>query len=358
MALKTILTAGSLLAALLIGQLETAGAQNIHIPDARFEHRDLEQTDETRPLATPGIFDYDAQIFAPLEFKSDDQLEPRIGFYVEYDRTYLSLSKAPRLSAPGLNQVDLGSTWTWGTHYEFGWFTEDDTGWTVAFQQNRGNAFANGQDSLILNPTLITNALATVEVNRVFRQAMSNGSTLEPYIGLRYFNVADRTLEDTDQDFVIGVLPADNRFIQNAQNNTIGIQAGARHARRKGRWRFTTDGALIASYNQQEYFASDILQEITPGGVILTTVSETSVEDQSFVPALDLQFDIAFNVTRDITLKTGVQTLYLWNGINRANTLTTGLNPNSIISGGIGATETNGTRFIAAGFIFGFEWRR
>jgi hypothetical protein len=358
MALKQILTTGSLLAAMIIGQLETAEAQDIHIPGVRFEHRELEQPEETTPMATPGVFDYDAQIFAPMEFTSDDQVEPRSGFHVSYDRTYLSLSKAPRLSSAGSNLVDLGSNWTWGTRYQFGWFGENDTGWTINYQRNEGNAFQNGQDVLVSNPMLVTNLFSSVELNKVFRQAMSSGNTLEPYVGMRYFNVNDETLEDTNQDFVVGFLPADNRFKQKAHNNMIGFHAGARHGRRSGRWRFTNDIAVTAAYNQQEYFATDILREITPGGNIITSISETSVEDQSFVPALDFEFDIAFNVTRDITLKTGVQAMYLWTGVNRANTLTTGLNPNSILSGGIGATDTNDTRFLAAGFIFGFEWRR
>ena len=346
------------MAALFIGQFETAEAQ-IHLPGPRFEHRDLEQPDETMPMATPGVFDYDAQIFAPMDFVSDDQLEPRIGFYLSYDRTYLSLSKAPRLDpANTSNQIALGSNFVWGSRYNFGWFGENETGWSISYQRNRGNAYHNGQDILVSNPMLVTNGFASLEINRMFRQTMSSGSVLEPYLGLRYYNVHDETLEDTNQDFVIGVLPADNRFKQEATNNMVGFHAGARHTRRAGKWRFTTDGSMTAAYNQQSYLASDILREITPSGVILTSISETTVEDQSFVPAIDFEFDIAYNVTRDITLKTGVQAVYLWTGINRANTLTTGLNPNSILSGGIGATETNDTRFLAAGFIFGFEWRR
>ena len=358
MALKKILTAGSMLAAIFVGHFTTAKAQ-IHIPGPRFEHRELEGSDETMPLATPGVFDYDAQVFAPMDFASDDQIEPRIGFYMSCDRTYLSLSKSPRLdNAVNTNQVDLGSNFVWGSRYQLGWFNENETGWSLIYQQNRGNAYANGQDILISNPMLVSNAFRSFEINRVFRQAMSSGNTLEPYLGLRYFNVHDETIEDTNQDFIIGFLPADNRFKQEASNNMVGFHAGARHSRRSGRWRFTTDGAVTAAYNHQEYFATDILREISPSGVILTSVSETSVEDQSFVPAIDVEFDIAFNVTRDITLRTGVQAMYLWTGINRANTLTTGINPNSILSGGIGATQTNDTRFLAAGFIFGFEWRR
>jgi len=342
---------------LIIGQLSTADAQ-IHIPGARFEHRELEQSDETMPMATPGVFDYDAQIFAPMEFVSDKQMEPRDGFFISFDKTYLSLSKAPRLSSGGSNLVDLGSNFVWGSRYQFGWFAENETGWGITFQNNRGNAFHNGQDVLVSNPMLVTNAFSSLEINRIFRQEMSSGSTLEPYIGLRYFNIHDETLEDTTQDFIFGFLPADNRFKQEANNNMIGFHAGARHSRRSGRWRFTTDGALSASYNHQEYWATDILREITPGGSVITSISETSVEDQSFVPTIDVEFDIAFNVTRDITLKTGVQAMYLWSGVNRANTLTTGLNPNSVLSGGVGATETNDTRYMAAGFIFGLEWRR
>ena len=358
MALKNILTAGTILIALLAGQTDWANAQ-IHIPGPRFNHRDLEQSDETMPLATPGVFDYDAQVFAPLDFASDDQIEPRIGFYVSYDRTYLSLSKSPRIgTAVDTNLVDLGSNFVWGTRYQFGWFAENETGWSIVFQNNEGNSFANGQDILVSNPMLVTNAFRSVEINRVFRQKTSSGATLEPYIGLRYFNVHDETLEDTNQDFIVGFLPADNRFRQEANNNAVGFHAGARHSRRSGRFRFTTDGSLTAAYNQQEYFATDILREITANNVILTSISETSVEDQSFVPALDFEYNIAYNVSRDITLRTGVQVMYLWTGINRANTLTTGINPNSILSGGIGATETNDTRFIAAGFVFGFEWRR
>ena len=221
MALKNILTAGSLLAALIFGQIETANAQ-IHIPGPRFEHRDIEQTDGTMPLATPGVFDYDAQVFAPLDFDSDEQLEPRIGFYVSYDRTYLSLSKSPRIAnGVNTNLGDLGSNFVWGTRYQFGWFAENETGWSIVFQQNEGNAFQNGQDILISNPMLVTNAFRSLEINRVFRQATSSGATLEPYIGLRYFNINDETLEDTNQDFIVGFLPADNRFKQEASNLSL-----------------------------------------------------------------------------------------------------------------------------------------
>jgi len=345
MALKHILTVGSLLAALLIGNAQAVKAQvqDIHLPDERFQHRELEKSDHT-PVPTPGVFDYDAQIFAPLEFVNDKQLEPRVGFYLEYDRTFLSLSGGGRIeSGQGNASTHIGDNYTWGTRYHFGWFSENDTGWAISYQQNEGNTFlGQGIGGAIAN-RLITTNFETVEVNRVFRQSSKHGAVLEPYGGLRYYGVTDETTEDL----------AFNRFRQKATNSTVGLQAGVRHSRRSGKWRFTTDGAVVAAYNQQKLSVSDV-----GAGGGLSGISRSSASDQSFVPSLDGEFDISYNVTRDITLKTGVQVNYLWDGINRANTLTAGLNPNSVLSGGPGATDTNSQRFIAAGFIFGFEWRR
>lgn len=345
MALKKILTAGTLLAALIIGQSQDAQAQSIHLPGARFEHRDLEHSDETLPLATPGVFDYDAQVFAPVDFVSDDQLEPRIGFYLSYDKTYLSLSGTPRITPGGASEA-AGNNFTWGTRYNFGFYSENETGWAFSFQENNGLSFPNGRDFLDGGtPTVVDTNFSSAELNRTFRQSSKTGKVLEPYLGLRYFAISDETFEDT----ALGGGPG-NRFRQKVTNSNIGFQAGARHSRRAGKWRLTTDAALIAGYNQQRYTTL----EFDAANASLSQASE----GQAFVPAIDLEFDIAYNVTRDITLKTGVQFNYLWNGIQRANTETDINNPNSFSgTGGLLALGED-QRFIAAGFVFGFEWRR
>lgn len=344
MALKTILTAGTLLASIVFGVSQDAQAQSIHLPGARFEHRNFEQSDETLPLATPGIFDYDAQVFAPVEFVNDDQLEPRIGFYLSYDKTYLSLSGTPRVTPAGGSEP-AGNNFTWGTRYNFGWYSENETGWAFSYQSNDGLSFPNGRDGLSATPTVVDTNFSSFELNRTFRQSSKRGTALEPYLGLRYFAVSDETFDDS----LLGGL--NNRFRQKATNSSIGFQAGARHSRRAGKWRFTTDGAVVTGYNQQRYTV------LESGGPAFTTLS-TADEDQAFVPAIDLEFDIAYNVTRDITLKTGVQLNYLWDGIQRANTETPINNPNSFNGTGGVATIGEDSRFIAAGFVFGFEWRR
>ena len=348
MALKKILTAGSLLAALIIGNSQTVEAQDIHLPGARFEHRKLDHSNNTAPIPQPGVFDYDAQVFAPFELTSNEQVKPRHGFFITYDRTYLSISESPRINDNIAPSPDVSSNFVWGTRYNAGWFSDDDTGWQITFQQNTGLSFTNSEQAISsADPTAVDTAFNSVEINRLFRQSSKHGHALEPYIGLRYFHVSDQTTQDTTQDTTAG------RFFQDATNNAIGFQAGARRTRRNGRWKFTLDGAIIGAYNQQRYFASNSTETATT-----ITFAESGSNDQSFIPAVDGEFDISFNISRDITLRTGVQVNYLWSGINRADTTNSGVNPNSTFSGSLGAQSPNDNRFIAAGFIFGFEWRR
>ena len=91
MALKHILTIGVLFVSVLssgtvLGQL--------NVPSPNFRPKPVEALSNTRPLATPGIFDYDTRVFAPLEFTNGKEKEPNSGFYFTLDRTYTSVSRA------------------------------------------------------------------------------------------------------------------------------------------------------------------------------------------------------------------------------------------------------------------------
>ena len=332
----------------VLAPCQTAKAQ-INVPSAEFEHRRIESPDASRPFVTPGVFNYDSQVFAPLEFTNDEEKEPNCGFFLTYDRTYTSVSN-PGVISGNDSAVATGSNYQWGTRYEAGWMTEADEGWALAYQQSEGIFFTNGQDSTVSNPMLVSNQFATVELNKIFRQQLKSGGYFEPYIGAQYLNVNDETIEDTTQ--TLGGSISGNRFKQETSNDAFGIHAGARFNHRRGKWRFTTDSAIATTYNQQRYFATDIFTDTTG-----QSITETYSSEQSFVPALDLQFEAAYNISRDITLRTGVQALWLFDGIARVNTLTTDLNPNSFFGEGAGAGLRDDD-FIAAGFIFGFEWRR
>ena len=344
--------------AALLAPCQTASAQ-INVPSAEFEHRDIESVENTRPFAAPGVFDYDTRAFAPLEFTNDEEKDPNTGFFLTYDRLYTSVSR-PGILGEGENgeTVASGNNYIWGTRCEAGWITEEDHGWSLGYQNSEGIFFTSGQDVSVANPQLVTNRFATVELNRIFRQRTKHGGYYEPYIGVQYINVNDETLQDTVETFGVDVdgvpVPASNRFKQEASNNAFGVHAGARFNRRRGRWRTTSDLAIAAAYNQQRYFATDLIN--TPG---LIGVTETYSEDQSFVPLLDLQFEVAYNTSRDITLRTGVQLNWIFDGIARVNTQPTGFNPNSFFGTGTGAgLAGNDDGFIAAGFLSGFEWRR
>jgi hypothetical protein len=336
--------------AALLAPCQMASAQ-INVPSAEFEHRGIESVENTRPFAGPGVFDYDTRAFAPLEFTNDEEKDPNTGFFLTYDRVYTSVSR-PGIIGDGENgeSVASGNNYIWGTRIEGGWMTEEDHGWSLGYQNSEGIFFTSGQDVTVANPQLVTNRFATVELNRIFRQQMKSGGYFEPYIGVQYINVNDETLQDTVE--TVGGVATPNRFKQEASNNAFGAHAGARFNRRRGRWRTTTDGAITAAYNQQRYFATDLIN--TPGAF---GVTETYFEEQSFVPMLDLQFELAYNISRDITLRTGVQAMWIFDGIARANTQPTGLNPNSFFGTGTGAGLSEDS-FIAAGFLFGFEWRR
>jgi hypothetical protein len=353
MALKKFMIVSALMVFLASSQAVTA---QINIPSAEFEHQPVESPDSTRPFATPGIFDYDAQVFAPIEFTNGDEKDPNTGFFLTYDRLYTSVSRPGRVGDSDSTAFALGTNYIWGTKCEAGWMTDDEHGWMFGYQNSAGNFTTNGNDEVIETPMLVTNRFASVEINKIFRQSMSNGGYMEPYLGLRYLNVNDQTIEDTFQQ--LGLVIDGNRFKQEVNNTSVGFQAGSRFNRRRGRWRTTADVAVAATYNQQRYFATDIFRDWIPvANDFRTSVTETYTQDQSFLPMIDFQYEIAFNISRDISLRTGFQTVYLFNGVARANTLTTGLNPNSAFGGGDGAGLHN-DRFVSAGFLFGFEWKR
>ncbi|MFK7768082.1 MAG: hypothetical protein AB8B55_12735 [Mariniblastus sp.] len=351
MALKQTIMIFALLASLVATE---ATIGQVNIPSAKFSGKAVESADNTRPFASPGVFDYDTQLFAPLEFTNGKEKAPNSGFFFSLDKTYTSVDRAGIVGDNG-STVKTGSHYIWGTQYNLGWFSDDDDGWALTYHNAQGSYFTAGQDVLVSNPMLVRNEFANVEVNRIFRQTLSQGGYFEPYIGMRFMNFNDNTLEDTTQ--TINGTTVFNRFKQNVTNNALGLQAGGRYNVRRGRWRMTGDGAIATAYNQQRYFATDIATAASAGGNGPQAITETYQSDQAFLPVLDGQFEVAYNVSRDISLRTGFQASYVWNGVARANTQTTNLNPNSVFSSG-GATGLFDESFIAAGFIFGVEWRR
>ncbi len=348
MALKNTLIIGALLVSFVASGV-TEG--QINKPSPRFRYKKLESAENTRPYATPGVFDYDAQVFAPLEFTDGKEKKPSDGFYMSLDKTYTSVSKATRIGEES-DTIQTGSTYIQGSRYDFGWFSDNDDGWGFTYQVADGIYYTAGQDASVANPMLVDMNVSTFEINRMFRQSLSQGGYFEPYMGVRYMHIGDNTIEDTNQ--TVGDDATTNRFKQNTTNDGFGFQAGGKYNARQGRWRTTIDGSIATVYNQQRYFATDITNSSAgPQGI-----SETYQSDQSFVPILDGQYEIAYNISRDISIRLGAQAIYTWAGIARANTETTNLNPNSIFGAGGSPTGLFDGSHLSAGFLYGIEWRR
>ena len=327
--------------------LVATGYSQTGIPGPKFSPHDVQEADNTRPLAEPGIFDYDGQMFAPVDFSGSEELRPNSGFYATAERSYYSLSRGGARDVLPLgvlaSDVPVGSDYGWGSRFEVGTMSEEGSGWGLVYDQNKSVGFAWGQDYQIGTPFLINTTFTNVEFNRTFRQALSHGGYIDPYFGARFINVSDRTLEDTN---------GNHRFKQNATNNALGAQVGGRYIINRGRFRYTVDGAIAAAYNSQSYFASDIDFGAT------TVIAESNFTGNSFVPLVDGRFEVAYMLTRDIGLRLGTQVVHMWDGVARTDNLTTALNPNSTLGFGGGTVGVFNESATAAGFSLGVEWRR
>lgn len=351
MAFKNLIALGALVFAFAVPNF---GLSQIDVPGPRFQYRDIESPDSTRPAATPGVYQYDYQIFSPVEFPTGDELEPNTGFFFSVDRLYTSISGGQDFGAKHTDFI-------WGNRYDVGYMNSDNDGWNFIYEQSEGNQFVNGRDIIAVNPTLFTSRFASVEINKVYRQQLKHGGWVEPYIGLRYFNLSDSTIEDTPAA-VLGGFANHNRFKQSVTNSAAGFNLGGRIVKRRGRWRFSNDLSISTNYSQQNFHASD-LTEIANDVIVTTEIGDS---DNAFVPAFDYRFEVAYNLSRDFGFRGGASVMYLWDGIARANNSTTLENPNSIFGfnpnfGGDPTLAGGGiveSRLIAAGFSFGFEYRR
>lgn len=323
------------------------------VPGSRFRPLPAESPEATAPLVEFGAYDYDAQMFAPYDLRELDEPRGPIGFYFTYDRIYTNVSRAgvqPNVFVGDEQLVPTGNDFMWGNRFESGVMNENGAGWGGEYTRTSGSYFSAGQDILVGNPFMTTTAAHNLKLNRVFRQDLQAGGWIEPYFGFRYLGVSDNTIEDSIVNF--NGTDFNTRFKQNATNSAFGGHVGARHVRKMGRWGWSTDASLAATYNAQSYLTTDIL---TTGATI--SIFETTFENSNFCPALDIRADLSYALTRDLAFRLGGQVLYIWDGVNRANTLPSIFNPNSAVGPG-GTPGIFTESFVTAGFNFGVEWKR
>ncbi len=297
--------------------------------------------DINNPL-TDDFFGYDAQLWAPAELTSlDGAANVPTGFYFTFDYSYQSTSRPAAPAGVAPQSTSTGNDYYWGKTYRFGFMGETGKGFGVRWLSLDGVSFVNGQDILDVMPMLLDVEYNVVDLNREFRQMLSSGGYVEPYVGFKYIAVNDSTIQDNQLS---------QRFVQRVSNSALGGQVGSRFVKKTGRFQVETEGALSALYNNQSYFSTDV--------ATATTVSQITNAGHDFIPGLELAIRFSYDVTRDISIRAGGELTYLWEGIARADTRATAINPNSVFGPGPTPTSIMTVQdFLAAGFSFGVDWR-
>jgi len=360
MLLKRFLASLAAIVALLSG---TAAAQGPMDPvGATFEPQSASPgAGQNLEFVSDQLMNYDMQMFAPVDYNMlDEEPKPSTGLFFTYDRTTSGLTASESTTIAGLGAPGFNHT-TWGNRFEFGFMNENDCGWTATINRMEGSQFINGRDIGNQTPMQLSAKYQSYELNRVFRQRLKSGSYFEPYIGARYAYVQDESIQD-QTTFLFNLsdpLLADrNRFLQESQNNLFGGTLGARWFRETGRWTVSSNVATFLAYNKQTQFASDLGYDENQ---IRLLVVERGAEASTFVPSGEARFDLAYNVTRDLSLRVGGQMIYFFEGLDRINGLPMNLNPNSVLSG---ASPFNPLTTVADqdmfvyGVTFGLEWKR
>lgn len=267
------------------------------------------QAQKILPFIEPDAFKPDYQFFAPAEVDCyDGGPPPKEGFFFEYQRLYMSVSRPEEEASSGGNPAFpttssfFESDWTWGNRFELGYMTEDQRGWlmTVVHVDGPNETFPLLQESLnrwlqqpedddqvpllpeftnrtrTFDPALLDlqNSInvadyASVALEKVCRRdTFHNGAVLETMLGGRFMRFNDYYQRDsfpfsnfgrfsnTIDNFPNFVDPDgegpwevfDHRITQ-TENFMLGGQLGLRYFQRAGHWRTTIDVRAFAAQN-------------------------------------------------------------------------------------------------------------
>lgn len=199
----------------------------------------------------------------------------------------------------------------------------------------------------LLQDSLNVADLSSWELNKSLRlKKLHYGSILEPFFGFRYIKYQDYALFDQYQRFddmgsLITTIPGvfaptdvDTALLQTElltstrglnDNHLVGGQFGARWYRYKGRWNLSGEIRAFLFHNFQAQNLN-VFRELTfydgaGVGVDVLLVQEdnqhTYLNATEFVFGGEVRAEAAFEVTRDINLKFGMNFMELGKGIQR-----------------------------------------
>ena len=295
------------------------------------------------------LYEYDAQLWAPYDVTemSRDVL-PSSGYYAQLGFSYLNISGGGEVDGADPRNFESPSSWNWGRDFEVGYMTSKESGWSLNWLDLQGNNYLYDSAGNFGNSTgfgqsgLLKTQFDSVSLNKQFRQSLSTGGYIEPFIGMRYMSLIDNTVHDRPL--------LTRRFAQNVNNSMIGAHVGSKYFRNYGRVKLGASFGMGALYNDQNYEAST--------GIALGPQASLNNNENDFVPVADFGLTANYNLTRDISFRVGAKLHYLWEGVARADTRQDVLNPNSGLTGLPLPSSIESGDLVVGGFSFGIDWRR
>ena len=133
-----------------------------------------------------------------------------------------------------------------------------------------------------------------------------------------------------------------------------GGHLGTRYFRNYGRYRVGSNIGVGAMYNDITYSAATLFGN-APDGPPATTVTNRS---NGFVPIFDCGAEISYMITRDVSMRFGMELHWSWQGVARVDTRQMDLNPYSAVSAAPFPVNVNTDDVLVAGFSFGIDWNR
>ena len=324
------------------------------------------------PFVDLDYFSTDSQFFAAADIDGyGGGPSASTGWFASFDRMYMYVSR------PNAEASNTQGDMTWGNRIDLGYMTEEKHGWLISMQnisgpnsmqrirQERNNRFmedASPQDEAIdppqdnnnresgardyfLEDSLNMANLSNFEINKTFlMKPLHNGAIVEPFYGFRYMRFTDFDRQDDytryDEDGAVvpiipigpppAVQPSDAAFEEyisgqgTYENNLVGGQLGFRYSQHRSRWLLSGEVRAFAFTNLQNLHLTDFrtVTEVDVGtgnepDSEQSKVVHTYMSGNEFVFGGEIRAEAAYEVTRDISLRFGMEFLDLAQGIGR-----------------------------------------
>ena len=319
------------------------------------------------PFADPMEFDPDYQFFAPVDADYLEELAPRkrarVGWFGTYDRSYTLVSRS--------NQEGGGGDFTWANRYEFGFMNQKDSGWlfthrhmggpnvydrvrqprinevnttdtgnvvTPIFPSEERNDPIYQERIYILGDSLNVGSYSSFEVNKTFRmEPYRYGGILEPLVGLRYSSFQDYSLNQSyltttfqpstggnATTFLTEILTTGDWTIR---NEMFGGQLGFRYFNHVGRWTLSSElrAMGMANYRREQQHLYSTTTEYAGVTESADVVTESTTfpalvkpkQTTSFVPGFEIRAEAAYQLTKYIDVRGGLDFIDLASNIRR-----------------------------------------